>query len=214
MCSCEPLFPGDSEIDQLYIIQEGVGRTLPKPLLKFFEENKKYKGLSLPDPMLYCNDTPSSIMRRLIKQHPLAVPYFKQYNRLEVLCQMLELDPVDRCNCEYAIEFLENPDRFLPELKPLCRKSINQKKIRGESRKRHRKHTHNTQHTNSKQSLSTCNNLVAKTSNTCLKLSKLPKKSTLLTEILDEYTDSEDYGDDFEENYDYNKKNHTFLKKI
>merc|ERR1712159_221125 len=226
MCSCEPLFPGDSEIDQLYIIQEGLGKTLPNNLLKYFEENKKYTGLSLPDPLLYCNDTKGSIMRRLIKQHPLSVSYFKQYNRLELLVSMLEMDPNERITCEKAIECLENPDRFLPELE-LNKKSVliqNKKPKSSHNRKRLANHRDSRDYntSNKEKSLQNCNlpsnglsnasnhnhsktniSIKKSLSNTKINCSqnnssskinlnkncKISKKSTFLSEILDENTD-------------------------
>lgn len=226
MCSCEPLFPGDSEIDQLYIIQEGLGKTLPNTLLKFFEENRKFKGLSLPDPMLYSNDSKNSLMRRLIKQHPLAVSYFKQYSRVDVLIKMLELDPAERLTCEKSIDLIENPERFLPEL--IDNKSVlikNSRTNNTTNRKRQLRGTNSKELNFSKS----CNNLKKSNSNTgnnlayqsnsntsTIKLCKISKKSTLLTEILNENTDSDEYNDDFEEcgdNAIIGKGVKTFLKK-
>ena len=93
MCSSEPLFPGDSEIDQIYIIQEGLGHPLPQPLLNFFSTNEKYAGLNLPKPELYSKDTTSSLNKRIRKQHQVSYQYFQKENRLMLLGEMLKLDP-------------------------------------------------------------------------------------------------------------------------
>jgi len=223
MSSCEPLFPGDSEIDQLYIIQEGLGKSLPGNLVQFFKENKKYKGLALPDPKLYSNDTAGSLMRRLQKQHPLSVSYFKQYNRLAILIKMLDLDPSDRPSCEKLIEFLENPDRFLPELKNT--QNLNSKRRNSLSRadrKRQRAMKMSHSQTNLRDGGPGCDGLGGtggKGANapSSIKLCKLnTKTSTLLTEILDEVESGEEYENDFDDGDGYGSgpqiKN--FLKKI
>jgi len=110
MCSAEPLFPGDSEIDQLYIVQEGLGSSLPQTLMKFFVNNAKYQGLTLPNQDLYSNNTTISLRYRLQKQHGVSLEYFNQSNRLELLVDMLRLDPENRITIDDAIYQIENPD--------------------------------------------------------------------------------------------------------
>jgi hypothetical protein len=107
MCSSEPLFPGDSEIDQIYIIQEGLGHPLPQPLLNFFSTNDKYAGLNLPKPELYSKDTTSSLNKRIRKQHQVSYQYFQKENRLTLLGEMLKLDPDARVGISDAIKFIE-----------------------------------------------------------------------------------------------------------
>lgn len=110
MCSAEPLFPGDSEIDQIYIIQEGLGNALPSNLLGFFKNNAKYAGLSLPQPDLYSNDMRASLVQRLKKQHQVALSYFHTDNRLDLLLKILRIDPDNRISVADAIDFIENPE--------------------------------------------------------------------------------------------------------
>ena len=44
----DPLFPGDSEIDQLYVIQKMLG-PITKPHMRTFLENPRFMGLQFPD---------------------------------------------------------------------------------------------------------------------------------------------------------------------
>lgn len=111
MCSSDALFPGNSEIDQLYIIQDGIGTCLPRNLVKFFKTNAKYQGLSLPNQDLYSNDATSSLQKMLRKQHHVSLDYFQQQNRLELLVKMLRIDPDSRITIDDAIYAIENPEK-------------------------------------------------------------------------------------------------------
>jgi len=44
----DPLFPGDSEIDQLFVIQKMLG-PITKPHMKTFLDNPRFMGLRFPD---------------------------------------------------------------------------------------------------------------------------------------------------------------------
>ena len=44
----QPLFAGDSEIDQLYIIQKDLGALTPSQMEMFFR-NPRFQGLKFPD---------------------------------------------------------------------------------------------------------------------------------------------------------------------
>lgn len=110
MCSAEPLFPGDSEIDQLYIIQEGLGSSLPQSLMNFFRNNAKYQGLTLPNQDLYSNNSSGSLLYRLEKQHTVSLKYFQQGSRLDTLVDMLRMDPDSRISVDDAIQQIENPE--------------------------------------------------------------------------------------------------------
>lgn len=46
----EPLFPGESEIDQLYVIQKVIGR-LTSSQMELFLRNPRFAGLRFPDLM-------------------------------------------------------------------------------------------------------------------------------------------------------------------
>ena len=69
------LVPGDSEIDQLYLIQEGVGKPLPSKLKAFFKGNKKYKGLHLPNEDYYTRDS----------EYTHSIPKFKDTSKFSIL---------------------------------------------------------------------------------------------------------------------------------
>jgi len=130
MCSSEPLFPGDSEIDQIYIIQEGLGHPLPQTLLSLFKTNAKYAGLSLPQPELYSKDTTSSLNKRIRKQHQVSYQYFQTDNRLVLLSEMLKLDPDSRVSISDAIKFIETSGKSFIDDEEIGQKSIKVNKLR------------------------------------------------------------------------------------
>ena len=45
----EPLWPGKSDLDQLYIIRRNLGDLLPRHM-EIFKNNTYYFGLTIPDP--------------------------------------------------------------------------------------------------------------------------------------------------------------------
>ena len=45
----QPLFPGDSDIDQLYVIQRALG-PVPAAMAHAFATNARYRGLAMPSP--------------------------------------------------------------------------------------------------------------------------------------------------------------------
>jgi len=113
MCSAEPIFPGDSEIDQLYIIQETIGQPLPPNLMSYFKNNAEYSGLTLPNSEMYTGDPGNRIYRKLQKRHPHATSYFKHFNRLEILTEILQLDPDKRINVKEALYQIEHPNTVI-----------------------------------------------------------------------------------------------------
>ena len=79
------VFPGESDIDQLYTIQKKLG-PLPENLRRAFFVNPRYRGVKFPD------DMPNA--------SSLALSFKKCKNMskagLELLAQMLEMSPSDR----------------------------------------------------------------------------------------------------------------------
>ena len=49
----QPLFPGESEIDQLFTIQKVLG-ALPPDQMKLFYQNARFKGLKVRGVLNYC----------------------------------------------------------------------------------------------------------------------------------------------------------------
>jgi len=111
MVSGDPLFPGDSEIDQLYLIQEGVGKPLPSKLKAFFKGNKKYKGLHLPNEDYYTRDSEYTLYRKIQKQQGGNSNYFLEDERIKLLINMLKLDPSERISIDDVIDSIEKKPR-------------------------------------------------------------------------------------------------------
>ena len=88
----QPLFPGDSEVDQLYVIQKVLG-PLPSFLQEEFERNIRFKGLKFPDV-----SHPETLEKR----------YKGVMNKLEIdiVKGLLEMDPKKRLT---ALEALHHP---------------------------------------------------------------------------------------------------------
>lgn len=117
MVTGEPLFPGQSELDQMFLIQEALAQKFPSVLAECFYRNAKFRGHKLTAPAkVYGSDSIIPLQIVISKQFSAGVSYFNQYRRLNLLNSLLALDPSKRCNLETAITFFENPDRVLPEL--------------------------------------------------------------------------------------------------
>lgn len=75
----QPLFPGDSEVDQLFVIQKVLG-PLPDFLHEEFCRNTRYQGLKFPDIShpetiearyaAVMNDTEIDLMKKLLAMDP------------------------------------------------------------------------------------------------------------------------------------------------
>jgi len=48
LCDGQPLFPGDSEIDQLFLIQKVLGKLTPEQY-EMFSKNPRFLGLKFPN---------------------------------------------------------------------------------------------------------------------------------------------------------------------
>ncbi|XP_063156436.1 cyclin-dependent kinase-like 2 [Candoia aspera] len=107
MLTGEPLFPGDSDIDQLYHIMKSLGNLIPKHQ-ELFYKNPLFAGVRLPE------------IREL-------EPLEKRYSKLSVIViefakQCLQTDPEKRPSCNELLQCnLFNKDgfteRFVQELK-------------------------------------------------------------------------------------------------
>lgn len=86
----QPLFPGDSEVDQLFVIQKVLG-TLPEFLQDEFNRNSRYNGLRFPN---------------IPRPETLEARYADVMNEVEIdiMAKMLEMDPYQRISAKEAIK--------------------------------------------------------------------------------------------------------------
>ena len=89
LTDCEPLFPGDSEIDQLYVIQKIMG-FLPFELQEKFQKNPRFVGYKFPD-----LSKPDTLERRYVGK------LSKQ--ALSLLEGLLRMDPKERLSAKEAM---------------------------------------------------------------------------------------------------------------
>ena len=78
----QPLFPGDSEVDQLFVIQKVLG-PLPDFLQDEFNRNTRYQGLKFPE-----INHPETIEARY-------APVMND-EEIDLMKKMLEMDPYQR----------------------------------------------------------------------------------------------------------------------
>ena len=85
----QPLFPGDSEVDQLYVIQKVLG-PLPEFLHEEFCRNTRYQGLKFP---------------KIAHPETLEVRYAPVMNEIEIdlMKKLLEMDPYQRITAAEAL---------------------------------------------------------------------------------------------------------------
>ncbi|XP_038055225.1 serine/threonine-protein kinase BUR1-like [Patiria miniata] len=86
----QPLFPGESEIDQLYIIQKVLG-ALPNYQMELFEKNPRFSGLRFPQ---------VSEPQTLEKKYSGII----SSATLDVMKNVLRLEPSDRFTIEQCLE--------------------------------------------------------------------------------------------------------------
>ncbi|KAL0489368.1 cyclin-dependent kinase-like protein [Acrasis kona] len=86
----EPLFPGESEIDQLYIIQKMQG-PLSRDQMELFYKNPRFQGYEFPD-----MNKPETLSKRFVGRVGRA--------GINLLKGMLELDPHKRLTCQQCLE--------------------------------------------------------------------------------------------------------------
>jgi cyclin-dependent kinase-like len=86
----QPLFPGESEIDQLYIIQKMLG-PLSAEQMELFYKNPRFHGYKFPD---------------MSKPETLSKRFFGRVGKagLNLLKGMLELEPSKRLTCQQCLD--------------------------------------------------------------------------------------------------------------
>ncbi|NXS61267.1 CDKL2 protein, partial [Brachypteracias leptosomus] len=124
MLTGEPLFPGDSDIDQLYHITKCLGNLIPR-LQEFFYKNPLFAGMKLPEVK-----EPESLDRRYPKL-PTAV--------LGLAQKCLQIDPDKRPSCAELLhcDFFNKDgfaERFAQELKLKIQKEAKDHQLQKKSR--------------------------------------------------------------------------------
>ncbi|XP_075892754.1 cyclin-dependent kinase-like 1 isoform X3 [Nelusetta ayraudi] len=84
-----PLWPGKSDVDQLYLIQKTLGDLIPRHQ-QVFRSNVFFNGVSIPEP-----DTMEPLEKRFHGVSP---------NALQVMKSCLVMDPSQRLSCEELLE--------------------------------------------------------------------------------------------------------------
>lgn len=92
LCDGEPLFPGESEIDQLYHVQKVLGE-LPDNLKELFAKNPQFIGYNFPDV-----GKPETLEKRYVGK--------LSKGAIALMGKMLEQDPRKRIT---AIDALADP---------------------------------------------------------------------------------------------------------
>lgn len=87
MITSQPLFPGDSDVDQLYLIQKVLGNMTRKQMEKFLR-NPKFIGIKMPD----LHGRVEGLEKRLQSK-------IKDKNLLFMLENMLKMEPSERWTC-------------------------------------------------------------------------------------------------------------------
>uniref|UniRef100_A0A3Q2YNC6 mitogen-activated protein kinase n=1 Tax=Hippocampus comes TaxID=109280 RepID=A0A3Q2YNC6_HIPCM len=85
LLSGSPLWPGKSDVDQLYLIRKTLGDLIPRHQ-QVFRSNVFFSGVSIPEP-----DTTETLEKRFSGSSPLA---------LQVMKSCLVMDPSLRLSCE------------------------------------------------------------------------------------------------------------------
>ncbi|XP_051935016.1 cyclin-dependent kinase-like 1 isoform X1 [Hippocampus zosterae] len=89
LLSGSPLWPGKSDVDQLYLIRKTLGDLIPRHQ-QVFRSNVFFSGVSIPEP-----DTTETLEKRFSGSSPLA---------LQVMKSCLVMDPSLRLSCEELLE--------------------------------------------------------------------------------------------------------------
>ncbi|KAF4527212.1 hypothetical protein B566_EDAN006138 [Ephemera danica] len=97
----EALWPGKSDVDQLYLIRKSVGDLLPRHMM-IFKTNEFFSGVTLPEP-----DTPESLESKLPKTAPPEALDFLLISTEAIFMydpqKCLDKDPAKRWTCEQLL---------------------------------------------------------------------------------------------------------------
>ncbi|KAM3870769.1 cyclin-dependent kinase-like 1 isoform 1-T1 [Diretmus argenteus] len=111
-----PLWPGKSDMDQLYLIRKTLGDLIPRHQ-QVFSNNQFFSGVSIPEPQEMvgrknnpqCNFVPSASNRRSGYGRYLFEPLEEKYpnlshQALSLMKGCLRMDPAERLTCEQLLE--------------------------------------------------------------------------------------------------------------
>ncbi|XP_012275939.1 cyclin-dependent kinase-like 1 isoform X3 [Orussus abietinus] len=107
----EALWPGKSDVDQLYLIRRTLGDLLPRHMA-IFQQNEFFAGVTLPTPQTL---TPLETALPNRTNTPLQLIFFTQ---LDFLQKCLDKDPQERWTCDQLLQhdYFENFHFKMPEV--------------------------------------------------------------------------------------------------
>ncbi|XP_070091648.1 cyclin-dependent kinase-like 4 isoform X6 [Equus przewalskii] len=85
----QPLWPGKSDVDQLYLIIRTLGKLIPRHQ-SIFKSNQFFHGISIPEP-----EDMETLEEKFSDAHPLALNFMKE---------CLKMNPDDRLTCAQLLE--------------------------------------------------------------------------------------------------------------
>ncbi|KAF5913108.1 hypothetical protein HPG69_009059, partial [Diceros bicornis minor] len=85
----QPLWPGKSDVDQLYLIIRTLGKLIPRHQ-SIFKSNQFFHGISIPEP-----EDMETLEEKFSDTHPVALNFMKE---------CLKMNPDDRLTCAQLLE--------------------------------------------------------------------------------------------------------------
>uniref|UniRef100_A0A671EQ67 Cyclin dependent kinase like 4 n=1 Tax=Rhinolophus ferrumequinum TaxID=59479 RepID=A0A671EQ67_RHIFE len=85
----QPLWPGKSDVDQLYLIIRTLGKLIPRHQ-SIFKSNQFFHGISIPEP-----EDMETLEEKFSDAHPVALHFMKE---------CLKMNPDDRLTCAQLLE--------------------------------------------------------------------------------------------------------------
>ncbi|XP_076990161.1 cyclin-dependent kinase-like 4 isoform X2 [Tamandua tetradactyla] len=85
----QPLWPGKSDVDQLYLIIRTLGKLIPRHQ-SIFKSNQFFRGISIPEP-----EDMETLEEKFSDAHPMALNFMKG---------CLKMNPDDRLTCAHLLE--------------------------------------------------------------------------------------------------------------
>ncbi|XP_010808242.1 cyclin-dependent kinase-like 4 isoform X3 [Bos indicus] len=85
----QPLWPGKSDVDQLYLIIRTLGKLIPRHQ-SIFKSNQFFHGISIPEP-----EEMETLEEKFSDVHPVALSFMKE---------CLKMNPDDRLTCAQLLE--------------------------------------------------------------------------------------------------------------
>ncbi|XP_045405408.1 cyclin-dependent kinase-like 4 isoform X4 [Lemur catta] len=89
LLTSQPLWPGKSDVDQLYLIIRTLGKLIPRHQ-SIFKSNQFFRGISIPEP-----EDMETLEEKFSDTHPVALSFMKG---------CLKMNPDDRLTCAQLLE--------------------------------------------------------------------------------------------------------------